>query len=313
MFCRRVITFIFISVSFCLQNAFTTWEKTHVSCKRLSLNSSTVCSYLSEPVDGVKKQRTEELPLSFWQALDFLHHIQVCQDHWAPCDRPSGNTKTYIVWKLTKENDNRRLVFSSSFFSPKSASISSRSPWCCFSSQSLRRRKNGDKHRGDTCLWKSRKQIQNIKRLHSYLLLRTKQRRKLCLNELSVIRAGVTDFGDLLVWVCCSPLFWVSSASRGSRLMAMHPWLSSSSRLYITWAGRGKELKQKEGITCCIYLDKMLHANVFGGRPKSNCLHYKSMFKKKKKSQQSAVQNHKTINNKWAKNIKPLKQKNYKT
>lgn len=199
-------------------------------------------SYLSEPVDGVKEQRTEELPLSLWETLHFFHNIHVCQDQWASCDDPKH--KHTFIYRPHKTYKGHECGFFSSYNSPKRASISSRSPLCRFSSQSLRRRKNGAKHREDTCLWKEKKH-KLLK--HSYLQLRTKQ-----VSEGS--GRGVTDFCGFLVWVCCSPLFWVSLANRGSRLMAIHPWLSSSSRLYITWAGKGKELKQKGGIMCFIYL-----------------------------------------------------------
>lgn len=39
--------------------------------------NSWTCIDLSEPVDGVKQQSTDEIPLSFWQALHFLHYVQV--------------------------------------------------------------------------------------------------------------------------------------------------------------------------------------------------------------------------------------------
>lgn len=48
-----------------------------------------------------------------------------------------------------------------------------------------------------------------------------------------------------LVWFGSSPLCWISLASRGSRFMAMWSWLSCSSRLYITWAGKGRVLRCK--------------------------------------------------------------------
>lgn len=42
--------------------------------------------YLSEPVDGVKEQSADKLPLSLRQALHFLHDVHVREDQGAPCD-----------------------------------------------------------------------------------------------------------------------------------------------------------------------------------------------------------------------------------
>lgn len=39
--------------------------------------------------------------------------------------------------------------------SPRRPSIASRSPWLCFCSQTLRRRKKGDRQRGETLLWRN--------------------------------------------------------------------------------------------------------------------------------------------------------------
>lgn len=56
-----------------------TFEKKYIYIGQINPTYLTwTCSYLSEPVDGVKQQSTEELPLSFWQALHFLYDIHVC-------------------------------------------------------------------------------------------------------------------------------------------------------------------------------------------------------------------------------------------
>lgn len=160
MFCRRVITLIFMWISFCPQNAFMTYEKTgarhsfsHVSYLRINQTYLTwACSYLSEPVDGVKQQSTEELPLRFWQTLHFLYCIHVCQDQRAACVQ--GHTHGHKLFYTASEM--RAIVLwaqsTTCTSSPIRPSISSRSPWCCFSSQSLRRRKRGDRQRGEMCL-----------------------------------------------------------------------------------------------------------------------------------------------------------------
>ncbi len=40
------------------------------------------CTDLSEPVDGVKEQRTEELSLSLRQTLHLLHHLHISHNQW---------------------------------------------------------------------------------------------------------------------------------------------------------------------------------------------------------------------------------------
>lgn len=54
-----------------------------------------ICTYLSEPVDGVKEQSTEKLLLRFRQALHLLYYIHVGQDQGATCDRAHTHRRFY--------------------------------------------------------------------------------------------------------------------------------------------------------------------------------------------------------------------------
>lgn len=81
------------------------------------------------------------------------------------------------------------------------------------------------------------------------------EERLACPNDKQAVQKGLNISQDrlsemthlcvFLVWLGCSPLCCISLASRGSRLMAMWSWLSCSSRLYITRAGKAKVLRCK--------------------------------------------------------------------
>lgn len=54
---------------------------------------------LSEPVDGVKQQSANKVPLGFGQTLHFLHDVEVDQDQGAACGRGHKPIQIKIVKK----------------------------------------------------------------------------------------------------------------------------------------------------------------------------------------------------------------------